>query len=86
MKAYETIVNKTVPLVNHLALNVLIDKGRECLLEEKSYLSMIESIDSEKKNNLLTNDFQKEIVSIARNMAMLTPSELYEFIRDEKIS
>ena len=84
MKAYKKLLGSNIPCQNYLALNILLDKGREKLLKEKSYLSMLESIEHSSGTNFINSDFQKETISIAREMAMLTPKELYEFIREEK--
>jgi len=45
---------------------------------------MVDNI--EHSDNLVMVDFQKKVLEIARDMATLTPRELYEYIREEKIS
>ncbi|MBE5813017.1 MAG: hypothetical protein E7314_05115 [Clostridiales bacterium] len=84
MKAYKKLLTQNLPMQNYLALNILLDKGRERLKKEKSYLSMVDNI--EHSENLVMVDFQKKVLEIARDMATLTPRELYEYIREEKIS
>lgn len=84
MKAYKKLLTQNLPMQNYLALNILLDKGRERLKKEKSYLSMVDNI--EHSDNLVMVDFQKKVLEIARDMATLTPRELYEYIREEKIS
>ena len=84
MKAYKKLLTQNLPMQNYLALNILLDKGRESLKKEKSYLSMVDNI--EHSDNLVMVDFQKKVLEIARDMATLTPRELYEYIREEKIS
>jgi len=84
VKAYKKLLTQNLPMQNYLALNILLDKGRESLKKEKSYLSMVDNI--EHSDNLVMVDFQKKVLEIARDMATLTPRELYEYIREEKIS
>jgi len=84
VKAYKKLLTQNLPMQNYLALNILLDKGRERLKKEKSYLSMVDNI--EHSDNLVMVDFQKKVLEIARDMATLTPRELYEYIREEKIS
>jgi len=84
VKAYKKLLTQNLPMQNYLALNILLDKGRERLKKEKSYLSMVDNI--EHSENLVMVDFQKKVLEIARDMATLTPRELYEYIREEKIS
>jgi len=84
VKAYKKLLTQNLPMQNYLALNILLDKGRERLKKEKSYLSMVDNI--EHSDNLVMVDFQKKVLEIARDMATLTHRELYEYIREEKIS
>ena len=82
MKEYQKILGKNNPLQNALALAILIDKGRENILNDKFYNAMLESVDK-KATGLMTVDFQKEYIKISRDMAKMKSNDLYDFIKNE---
>lgn len=82
MKEYKRILGKNNSLKNQLALTLLLEKGRENILNDKFYNAMLKSVE-EKPNSFMTTDFQKEYIKISRDMANMPLNDLYEFIKDE---
>ena len=82
MKEYKKILGKNHPMQNSLALTLLLEKGRENILNEQFYNSMLKSAE-ENSNAFMTVDFQKEFIKIARDMAKMKSNDLYEFIKNE---
>ena len=82
MKEYKRILGRNNPLQNELALALLLQKGRENLLNNKFYNELLK--DAEKNpNNFMTPNFQKEYIEISRDMAKMKQKDLYEYIKDE---
>lgn len=82
IKEYKRILEKNNPLQNQLALTLLLEKGRENILNDKFYNAMLKSVE-EKSSSFMTTDFQKEYIKISRDMANMPLNDLYEFIKDE---
>lgn len=82
MKEYKKILGDNIQLQNQLALAVLLDKGRENLLNDNFFNKMLESVDK-KTNGIMTASFQKEFIKIARDMAKMKANDLYEYIKNE---
>ena len=82
MKNYENAINKNNTLQNTFALNILLQVGRNNLLNEDYFKNMLDSID-DKKNMLMSADYQKEVYEIARKMAQLDDKNLCSFIYDK---
>lgn len=82
MREYQKILGKNNPLQNQLALTLLFEKGRENILNDKFYNSMLKSVD-EKPNPFMTADFQKEYIKISKDMASMKSNDLYDFIKNE---
>lgn len=82
MKEYKKILGDNIQLQNQLALAVLLDKGRENLLNDNFFNKMLESVDK-KPNGIMTASFQKEFIKIARDMAKMKANDLYEYIKNE---
>lgn len=82
MKNYEEIIDGRNKLSNTFALNTLLEVGRRNLLDDQYYEKMFNSI-NETENSLMTADYQKEILEIARNMAKLNDKDLCEYIYDK---
>lgn len=80
MKNYENLIDKRNEMQNGFALNILLQCGRNNLLNDKCYQNMIEKI---KDNGLMTADYQKELYEIARNMAKLDDKGICEYIYDK---
>ena len=82
MKNYENAINKNNTLQNTFALNILLQVGRNNLLNEDYFKNMLDSID-DKKNMLMSDDYQKEVYEIARKMAQLQDKDLCNYIYDK---
>lgn len=82
MKNYEKTINKNNITQNALALNILLQVGRNSLLNEEKFKNMIDGID-DKKNALMSADYQKEVYEIARKMAQLQDKDLCVYIHDK---
>ena len=82
MKNYEKTINKNNTLQNTFALNILLQVGRNNLLNEDYFKNMLDSID-DKKNMLMSADYQKEVYEIARKMAQLQDKDLCNYIYDK---
>lgn len=80
MKEYEKLIDKNNILQNELALTILLEKGRENLLDDKYFEEMIKNVG---KNEFMTPDFQKNTFEISRKMAGLKTKELCDYIHDK---
>ena len=82
MKNYEKTINKGNITQNMFALNILLQKGRTNLLNDKIYKEMI---DNANKNvtPLMTGDYLREAINIARKMAELSDKDFCEYIYDK---
>lgn len=60
MKEYQKILGNNNPLQNGLALTLLLEKGRENILNDNFYDAMLKSVD-EKPNAFMTLIFKKSI-------------------------
>ena len=81
MTKYKEILGNNLHIQNKLALEILLDKGRENLLDAKTYNEMLQYVE-DNHSKLMTLDFQKELVKIARDMARMNTNDLYEFIKE----
>ena len=80
MKNYEKVIDKRNLTQNAFALNVLLQCGRNNLLDDKFYENMIKGANG---TSLMTADFQKQVYEIARNMAKLDDKGLCEYVYDK---
>lgn len=82
MKEYKNILGRNNPLQNRLAIELLLQKGRENILNDNFYNKLLENVEK-KPNDFMTVDFQKEYIKISRDMANMTSNDLFEFIKDK---
>lgn len=82
MKEYKKILGNNHYLQNDIALSILIDKGREKLLNNNIYNEMATYIRNN-PNEFMTLDFQLECLKIAKDMANMRKNDLYDFIKSE---
>lgn len=61
MREYQKVLGKNNPLQNQLALALLLEKGRENILNDKFYNAMLKNVE-EKPNSFMTTDFKKNIL------------------------
>lgn len=80
MKNYEKVIDKRNLTQNGFALNILLQCGRNNLLNDKYYENMIKGA---KDTSLMTAEFQKQIYEIARNMAKLEDKSFCEYVYDK---
>lgn len=82
MREYKKVLGKNHYLQNDIALSILIDKGKEKLLDDKLYNEMLEYVRLN-PNGFMTLDFQLECIKIARDMAKMKKNDLYDFIKSD---
>lgn len=82
MREYKKVLGKNHYLQNDIALSILIDKGKEKLLDDKVYNEMLEYV-KVNPNTFMTVDYQLECIKIARDMANMKKNDLYDFIKNE---
>mgnify|MGYP007117717365 FL=1 len=82
MREYQKILGKNNPLQNQLALALLLEKGRENILNDTFYNAMLKGVE-EKPSSFMTVDFQKEYIKISRDMASMKSNDIYDFIKNE---
>lgn len=82
MKNYEKTINKGNITQNMFSLNILLQKGRTNLLNDKIYKEMIDNADKN-VTPLMTGDYLREAINIARKMAELSDKDFCEYIYDK---
>lgn len=82
MREYQKILGKNNPLQNQLALALLLEKGRENILNDTFYNAMLKGVE-EKPSSFMTVNFQKEYIKISRDMASMKSNDIYDFIKNE---
>ncbi|MGN1327412.1 MAG: hypothetical protein ACI4VQ_05010 [Clostridia bacterium] len=82
MKNYEEFIDSRDLLSNTFALNTLLELGRRNLLNDDYYQKMLDSI-SETDKSLMTADYQRKTLKIAREMAKVKDKDLCEYIYDK---
>lgn len=80
MKNYEKVIDKRNSIQNGFALNILLQHGRNNLLNDKYYENMIKGANG---TSLMTAEYQKEVCEIARNMAKLDDKSFCEYVYDK---
>lgn len=84
MKEYEKIINKHDKLQYTLAIYVLLDHGRENLLDEEYYNELSDEIESGKtKNPYMTKEYEKQILDISVEIAKLEHKDIFDLIQHE---
>ena len=82
MRKYKNNLKSNNPVQNAMALTILLEKGRENILNENYFKEMLKGIEN-KPNALMSVEYQKEMLNIAKNMAQMENKDLYEFIHDK---
>ena len=80
MKKYENLIDKRNLTQNGIALNILLQCGRNNLLNDEKYENMIKGANG---TGLMTAEFQKQVYEIARNMAKLDDKGFCEYVFDK---
>jgi len=66
---------------NYLALNLLLEKGREALLDNNFYNELMKYAE-DNPSKFMTVEFQKGYIKIAREMAQMNSNDLFRFIKE----
>ena len=82
MKNYEKAIDKRNVTQNVIALNILLQNGRTNILNDKYYETMLSNADKN-ENPLMTAEYLKESIKIARQMAELRDKDFCEYIYDK---
>lgn len=82
MKEYKNNLKRNDPVQNTMALTILLEKGKENILNDNYFKEMLKSIEN-KPNALMSVEYQKEILDIAKNMAQMENKDLYDYIYDK---
>lgn len=82
MKNYEKIINKNNVIQNSVALTMLLQYGRNTILDDKSFEEISKEF-ANTVNSLMTEEFQKEILSTSRELAKMKEKDVYDFIYDK---
>lgn len=87
---YKSVLGRNNYLQNALALNCLLDLGRNNLLNDDFYNRQLKELedkyDEDKDNPLMTKDFAMESLKISRQMATLQMKEICSFIQNEIVN
>lgn len=70
-------------LMNNVAFSYLIEYGRQNILDDNFYRNQIQEVENEKKHFLMTPEFKKEVMEIARYMAKMKDKDLKNYVFDE---
>ena len=82
MREYRNNLKKNDPVQNAMALVILLEKGKENILNDVYFEKILNSLEN-KPNALMSVEYQKEILYIAKNMAQMENKDLYDFIYDK---
>lgn len=79
----DRILRNNNKLMNDVAFSYLLEYGRKNILDDNFYNKELEEIAKEKKHFLMTPEFKKEVIEIARYMAKMKDKELKEYAFNE---
>ena len=79
---YKKVLGNNSYHQNFLALNLLLDKGREAMCDDDFYKELMNYAETN-PSNFLSVEYQKEYIKIAKDMSKLETNELLKFIKDE---
>lgn len=82
MKNYEKSINKNKVMQNSVALAMLIECGRNNILQEAEFEKLSDTFIKDTAN-LMTSNFQEDILNILKKLANMEEKDLYEFIHDK---
>ena len=72
---------------NNMALENLLEFGRNNLKDEEFYNKQIKEIEERhqegKGSTFMTKDYEIEIIKISRRMALMPSKDLYDYIQNE---
>lgn len=82
MKNYEKTIDKTNITQNVFGLNILLQTGKTNLLNDEFYNRMLDNADKNAEP-LMTGDYLRGAIKIARKMAELNDKDFCEYIYDK---
>lgn len=79
----DKILRNNNKLMNDIAFSYLLEYGRQNILNDNFYNNQIKEIEQDKKNFLMTPEFKKEVLEIAKYMAGMKDKELKNYVYDK---
>lgn len=79
----DKILRNNDKLMNDVAFSYLLEYGRQNILDDNFYNNEIKEIEKGKNSFLMTPEFKKDILEIARYMAKMKDKELKNYVYDK---
>lgn len=82
----DKILRNNNKLMNNIAFSYLIEYGRQTILDDNFYRDAIKEFEEKEKGilgMLMTPEFKKEILEIARYMAKMKDEDLKKYVYNE---
>lgn len=76
----DKILRNNDKLMNDVAFSYLLEYGRQNILNDNFYNNEIKEIEKGKKGFLMTPEFKKEVIEIARDMAKMKDNDLKKYV------
>ena len=76
----DKILRNNKKIMNDVAFSYLLEYGRKNILDDNFYKNELKEIQVEKGNLLITPEFKKEVIELARYMAKMKDKELKKYI------
>lgn len=76
----DKILRNNDKLMNDVAFSYLLEYGRKNILDDNFYNNEIKEIEKGKHSFLMTPEFKKEILEIARYMAKMKDKDLKNYV------
>ena len=90
MNEYERRLKMNNPIQNAMAFSYLLENGKKNILDDNFYNKELQRIEKSNGNALMTPEFAKEVVKIARDMANMEEKDLrnhiFNRVKEEKKS
>lgn len=76
----DKILRNNDKLMNDVAFSYLLEYGRKNILDDNFYSNEIKEIEKGKRSFLMTPEFKKDILKIARYMAKMKDKDLKRYV------
>ncbi len=76
----DRILRNNDKLMNDVAFSYLLEYGRQNILNDNFYNNEIKEIEKGKNSFLMTPEFKKEVLEIARYMAKMKDKDLKNYV------
>lgn len=76
----DRILRNNEKLMNDVAFSYLLEYGRQNILDSNFYNNEIKEIENGKKGFLMTPEFKKEVLEIAKYMAEMKDKDLKNYV------